>query len=71
MSGGTASTGGTSAWGVVADAPVAGPADFAVMAGHWRAEGAQVIGGCCRIGPAEIKAISDAFPPITDVGSQL
>ncbi len=32
-----------------------GPDDFAEQALSWRAEGAQIIGGCCGVGPAEIE----------------
>lgn len=34
---------------------------FAVIAQEWRALGAQFIGGCCRIGPNQIKELSEAF----------
>ena len=32
------------------------PEDFAEMALCWRSEGAQIIGGCCGVGPKEIEA---------------
>lgn len=35
---------------------------LADMAGDWLAAGASVVGGCCRIGPAEIAALSARFP---------
>jgi len=35
------------------------PDDFAELALCWRAEGAQIIGGCCGVGPREIQAVSD------------
>jgi S-methylmethionine-dependent homocysteine/selenocysteine methylase len=31
-----------------------GPEDYAVHAGHWRAEGAAILGGCCGTGPEHI-----------------
>jgi homocysteine S-methyltransferase len=62
MRGSAASTGGTSGWRVIEGAAIAGPAEYAEMAQHWHQEGAQVIGGCCRIGPPEIAALSAAFP---------
>lgn len=34
--------------------PAAGPEEFAAQALAWREEGAQLIGGCCGVGPAEI-----------------
>lgn len=33
-----------------------GSAEYAAMAQRWRAEGAQIIGGCCGVGPAHIGA---------------
>ncbi len=38
-----------------------GPDDFARMALNWRAEGAQILGGCCGVGPDEITAMSTAL----------
>ena len=60
----TTISGGSEAWRTVdgSPPPVGGPAEFAAMARHWRAEGADVVGGCCRIGPEEIAAVSEAFP---------
>jgi S-methylmethionine-dependent homocysteine/selenocysteine methylase/SAM-dependent methyltransferase len=40
-------------WQVDADA---GPDQFARMAVRWRGEGAQLIGGCCGVGPEQIGA---------------
>ena len=37
-------------------APGVGSAEYAAMALRWRAEGAQIIGGCCGVGPAHIAA---------------
>ncbi len=37
------------------------PEEFAALALHWRAEGAQLIGGCCGVGPAEIRALARAL----------
>lgn len=39
----------------------AGPADFARMAVRWREEGAQLIGGCCGVGPEQIGAARAAL----------
>ncbi len=36
--------------------PGVGSAEYAAMAQRWRAEGAQIIGGCCGVGPAHIGA---------------
>jgi len=36
----------------------AGPEEFAAQALTWRAEGAQIIGGCCGVGPAEIEMLA-------------
>ncbi len=33
-------------------------AEFAELAGQWQASGASMIGGCCRIGPQQIAALS-------------
>lgn len=35
------------------------PLDCAAAAGEWRAAGATLIGGCCRMGPAHIAAMRD------------
>jgi S-methylmethionine-dependent homocysteine/selenocysteine methylase/tRNA1(Val) A37 N6-methylase TrmN6 len=35
--------------------------DYAKMALGWREQGAQLIGGCCGVGPGEIKALSSAL----------
>jgi homocysteine S-methyltransferase len=37
------------------------PGDLAALAGAWRAAGADWIGGCCRTGPAHIRAIRQAL----------
>lgn len=39
-------------------------ADWIAAAREWRAAGADVIGGCCRTGPAHIAAISQAFEEV-------
>jgi homocysteine S-methyltransferase len=39
----------------------AGGADYARMALRWRAQGAQVIGGCCGVGPEHIAAAGAAL----------
>ena len=36
------------------------PDNFAASALSWRAEGAQIIGGCCGVGPAAIAAVAQA-----------
>jgi S-methylmethionine-dependent homocysteine/selenocysteine methylase/SAM-dependent methyltransferase len=36
--------------------PGVGSAEYAAMALRWREEGAQIIGGCCGVGPAHIAA---------------
>jgi len=33
------------------------PDDFAVQSGQWRSAGADLIGGCCRTGPAHIREV--------------
>lgn len=37
------------------------PGEFAAQGRSWRAEGAQIIGGCCGVGPVEIAALVDAL----------
>jgi homocysteine S-methyltransferase len=32
-------------------------------AARWVAEGARIVGGCCRVGPAEIAALARAVDP--------
>ncbi len=39
----------------------AAPTDFAALAKQWYADGARIIGGCCRTGPAEIRALQQTF----------
>jgi S-methylmethionine-dependent homocysteine/selenocysteine methylase/SAM-dependent methyltransferase len=36
--------------------PGVGSAEYAAMALRWRAEGAQIVGGCCGVGPAHVAA---------------
>ena len=36
------------------------PAEYADTALIWRAEGAQILGGCCGVGPDQIRALSQA-----------
>ncbi len=36
--------------------PGVGSAEYAAMALRWRAEGAQIIGGCCGVGPGHVQA---------------
>ncbi|MCI2421257.1 homocysteine S-methyltransferase [Saccharopolyspora sp. K220] len=38
----------------------------AEQARSWRAAGAQLIGGCCRVGPADIAAVADALTAPSD-----
>jgi len=40
------------------------PARFAEAAGGWVARGAQVVGGCCGVGPDHIRALRLALPPV-------
>ena len=46
--------------------PGVGSAEFATMALRWRAEGAQIIGGCCGVGPGHVAAarelLEDTLP---------
>lgn len=39
--------------------------DFASQAARWMKEGADIIGGCCRIGPSHIKAISTGLSKLS------
>ena len=47
--------------------PGVGSTEYAAMAQRWRVEGAQIIGGCCGVGPAHIAAarelLEHAAPP--------
>jgi S-methylmethionine-dependent homocysteine/selenocysteine methylase/SAM-dependent methyltransferase len=43
----------TSGW---SSNPAVGPAEYAELAAQWRAEGAQIVGGCCGVGPAHVAA---------------
>lgn len=36
------------------------PAAFGALAAEWFASGAQIVGGCCRTGPAHIRAVAQA-----------
>ena len=36
---------------------------FGEQARHWHAEGARLIGGCCRTGPAEIHGVKQSVYP--------
>jgi homocysteine S-methyltransferase len=38
--------------------PLQEPLNFQKMAHRWRSEGADIIGGCCRIGPEQIRVLS-------------
>jgi S-methylmethionine-dependent homocysteine/selenocysteine methylase/SAM-dependent methyltransferase len=38
-----------------------GPPEYAELALQWRKEGAQIIGGCCGVGPEQIAAASEAL----------
>ncbi len=49
--------------------PGTGEADFAEAAERWYAAGARLIGGCCRTGPGEIRALQRQF--VRHVGAQL
>ena len=37
-------------------------AEFASAGAAWHMAGATVLGGCCRVGPQDIAALSEAFP---------
>ena len=39
----------------------ASAADFGALAGEWHAAGARLIGGCCRTGPTQIRAVAQAL----------
>ncbi|MGV9562262.1 homocysteine S-methyltransferase [Streptomyces sp. NPDC003480] len=41
----------------------------ATQVAGWRAAGARLIGGCCRVGPAAITAIADVFGATADTAS--
>jgi S-methylmethionine-dependent homocysteine/selenocysteine methylase len=41
--------------------PGVGSAEYAAMALRWREEGAQIIGGCCGVGPAHIAAAREGL----------
>jgi S-methylmethionine-dependent homocysteine/selenocysteine methylase/SAM-dependent methyltransferase len=43
--------------------PGIGSAEYAAMALRWREEGAQILGGCCGVGPEHIAAAHDALAP--------
>ena len=52
--------------GWLSDAGVGGP-EYAEMALRWREEGAQIVGGCCGVGPEHIEAAREALAD-TDPG---
>lgn len=37
--------------------------DFATSAANWRRAGANILGGCCRVGPRHIAMLANAFRP--------
>ncbi|MEA2622371.1 MAG: hypothetical protein QOH61_1281, partial [Chloroflexota bacterium] len=41
--------------------PGVGSAEYAAMARRWREEGAQIIGGCCGVGPAHVGAAREVL----------
>jgi homocysteine S-methyltransferase len=41
-------------------------ADFGALATQWQADGARLIGGCCRTSPGDIRAVSGAVQRIRD-----
>ncbi len=43
--------------------PGTGAPDLAAMAREWKEAGAALIGGCCRVGPEEIRKMRDALLP--------
>ena len=42
---------------------ISDPLEFEKMAQQWYKNGADIIGGCCRIGPEHISRISQQFNP--------
>jgi S-methylmethionine-dependent homocysteine/selenocysteine methylase/SAM-dependent methyltransferase len=40
-----------------------GGAEFAELALQWREEGAQIVGGCCGVGPEQVRALRVALEP--------
>ncbi len=40
--------------------------DFGALAGQWYAAGARLIGGCCRTGPTDIRAVAHTLQGIRD-----
>ncbi len=46
--------------GWLSDAGVGGP-EYAEMALRWREEGAQIVGGCCGVGPEHVEAAREAL----------
>ena len=40
------------------------PEDCAAAATKWQQAGAQLIGGCCRVGPDQIRAIREQLSPV-------
>jgi homocysteine S-methyltransferase len=44
--------------------------DFGTLAKLWRQAGAEWIGGCCRTGPDEIRAVAQALEPVMTRGRQ-
>jgi S-methylmethionine-dependent homocysteine/selenocysteine methylase len=49
--------------------PGVGSAEYAAMALRWREEGAQIIGGCCGVGPAHVAAARELLEQ-TEPGEQ-
>jgi len=45
-----------------------GHESLAALAPGWIAAGARLVGGCCRSGPADIRALSEALPPLPAPG---
>lgn len=44
--------------------PALTPERFAALALGWVRAGAQIVGGCCGTGPAHVRALRDALPPV-------
>ena len=49
--------------------PGVGSAEYAAMALRWRAEGAQIIGGCCGVGPDHVAAAREQLEQAPGLGA--
>jgi S-methylmethionine-dependent homocysteine/selenocysteine methylase len=46
-----------------------GPAEYGDLAREWHAAGARIIGGCCGVGPAHVRAVRDRLASGVPTGS--